>query len=51
MDKNVPANLRGQAHGNVDLRTDKSQDKGGLDPVTLPAAPDFDGFPNLMPQP
>ena len=36
------------AQGDLDPGLDKAENKGGIDAVTFPAAPDADGFLNLL---
>ena len=49
--QNVLPGLFAHAHGDVDSRLDEAQDKGGIDPVAFPAAPDAHSLPHLLFQP
>ena len=48
MSQDIFPDHRRQAHGDIDLGTDKAQDKGCFDSVTFPSAFDFDCFPDLQ---
>ena len=47
MGQNILSDHCGQPHGNIDLGTDKAQNKRSFNPVTFPAAFDFNRFSDL----